>query len=158
MKLALTIMAALACLSYDRTCLAADRLVGDIYTKHSSPCEEAYSKVCNRWGQPHRLSWEHDLSTDGAFSSDVGIGTNSYGNLSLNIGGLWQPVKIGPVRAGVFASLVSGYTCEQLRTCVIVAGLAGTYEWEKAVIQVLYVPAVGQGTVAVWQLRGGLSF
>jgi hypothetical protein len=75
-----------------------------------------------------------------------------------NIGGMWQPIHIGPVRAGAWASLVSGYTCEQLRTCVIAAGLVGTMDYGPARLQVMYVPAVGQGTVSVWQLRGGFTF
>lgn len=156
MKLAFTIMAALACLADDRTCYAADRLVGDVYTYHSSHCQDAYAKVCEPWGQPHRLSWQHDVSSD--WSTDIGIGTNSYGKLSANAGMIYQPIQIGPVRAGVFASLVSGYNRRQLRTCVVAGGFLSTIEVERVVFQVMYVPAIGRGTVSVTQLRAGLTF
>lgn len=142
MKLAFILMAALACFADDRTCYAGDRLVGDVYTRHSSACQLA-TGGCEPWKQPHRLSWQHDLSD--TLSTDAGVGTNSYGNLSANLGLLWQPVKLGFLRGGVFAALASGYTCEQLRTCVLAGGLVATAELDRAVLQAVYVPAIKRG-------------
>lgn len=143
-------------LCWSTSCHAADYLVFDSYTKHSSVCQEAYSKTCEPWKQPRRVSWQHDF--DNSLTSDIGIGTNSYGKLSANIGGMWQPLELGIVKAGVFAAVVSGYSCEQLKTCVIAGGVVATVVFKTGTLQLLYVPAIGGGTVSVINLRVGVGF
>ena len=142
---------ALSCAAF-----AEDRLMADTYTKHSSVCQTSYGKTCERWQQPHRLSWQHDFDND--LSSDIGIGTNSYGKLSANIGGMWLPLKAGPVSFGAFGALATGYDCNQLRTCFIVGGVASSVVMGGLTMQVLYVPAVGGGTVSVVNVRMGMQF
>jgi len=135
---------------------AEDRMMVDVYTKHSSVCQTAYAKTCERWQQPHRLSIQRDFDND--LSSDIGIGTNSYGKLSASLGVMWLPLKAGPVSFGAFGALATGYDCNQLRTCFIVGGVASSIVMDELVLQVLYVPAVGSGTVSVVQLRVGVQF
>ena len=132
------------------------RIMADAYTKHSSVCQTAYDKTCERWEQPHRLSWQRDFEND--LSSDVGIGTNSYGKLSASIGGMWLPVKAGPISFGAFGALATGYNCNQLRTCVIVGGVASSVVVGRLTMQVLFVPAIGDGTVSVVNFRMGMGF
>lgn len=134
---------------------AEDRLVFDAYTKHSSHCQDAYSKTCTPWEQPKRLSWQHEV---GDFITDIGAGTNSYGKASYNVGGMYLPIRYGNVRMGTFGSFVTGYSCEQLKTCVIAGGVLLDYKYGDTVIQVLYVPAIGGGTVSVVNLRLGMAF
>lgn len=138
-----------------KTAHAEDRIIFDAYTKHSSDCQEAYSKTCNPWEQPKRVSWQR---TYGDFVTDLGAGTNSYGKTSYNAGGMYLPIHIGNVRMGAFGSLVSGYNCDQLKTCFIAGGVVADYSADGFVVQALYVPAVGGGTVSVFNLRLGFAF
>jgi hypothetical protein len=135
---------------------ASDRIMVDTYTGHSSYCQDSYSAICEPWKQPRRLSWQHDLSRD--LSTDIGLGTNSYGKESASAGLLYLPFHLGAVQAGAFAAVVSGYTCDQLKTCMLAAGEAVSVKMGSAVMQVLYVPAIGGGTVSVVQLRVGMEF
>ena len=144
MKLIL-ILVVLACLSQAHNCLAADRIMVDAYTHHSS----------GEWKRPNRMSWQHDLTED--LASDIGAGHNSYGKLSFNAGLIYQPLKVGSLSAGAFVSLVSGYTCEQLKTCAVAGGLIASYEVGTVTMQVLYVPAISDG-VSVTQARIGMRF
>jgi hypothetical protein len=144
------------CVIGDTRCYADDRLMLDAYTKHSSDCQYAYAKTCQRWDQPRRLSWQHDF-TD-SLSSDVGFGTNSYGAGSANIGAAWQPLHAGPVKVGAFVSYVTGYTCAQLKTCNVFGGAIATVQIKRAVVELMYVPAIGSGTISVAQVRAGVSF
>jgi hypothetical protein len=54
--------------------------------------------------------------------------------------------------------VVSGYTCEQVKTCVLAGGLIGSMKLGKVVAQVMYVPAFGKGTTEITQLRLGIEF
>lgn len=135
---------------------AEDRVMADMYTKHSSVCRTAYQAPCERWLQPRRMSLQRDFEHD--LTADIGIGTNSYGRPSVSLGGLWQPVGVGGLKAGLFGAVVSGYTCQELRTCAVVAGLVASATAGKSVVQVLYVPSVGDGTVSVVSIRVGMAF
>jgi hypothetical protein len=136
---------------------AQTAIVADTYTKHSSDCQEAYSKTCEPWQQPRRVSIQHNLTE--TITADVGFGTNSYGKFSASVGALYQPLQTKYLKAGVFAALVSGYTCEQLRTCFVAGGLAATITPnDRVFVQILFVPAVGDGTVSVINTRIGVNF
>lgn len=150
------IVLAMLCAAMSPRCYAEDRLMADAYTKHSSVCRTAYREPCERWEQPRRLSWQHDITE--YLSSDVGVGTNSYGRLSANIGALYQPINLGPIKAGIFGAIASGYTCKELRTCYLVGGLVATARAGNSYAQVLYVPSIGDGTVSVVNFRVGMGF
>jgi len=135
---------------------AADAILIDTYTRHTSECQQAYSVSCEPWKQPRRVSWQHDLSE--SWSTDIGTGTNSYGAKSANVGAMWQPLRYGAIKAGLWASIVTGYDCNQLRTCIVAGGVVSSVVVGRVVIQALYVPAIGDGTVGVWNLRTGYQF
>ena len=138
-----------------KTVHAEDRIVFDSYTKHSSDCQYAYAKTCKQWEQPKRVSWQR---TYGDFATDLGAGSNSYGKTSYNAGGMYLPIHVGNVRMGAFGSFVSGYNCNQLKTCFIAGGVVADYSADGIVMQVLYVPAIGGGTVSVVNVRLGFVF
>jgi hypothetical protein len=144
------------CALFANRCYADDRLMLDLYTKHSSPCQYAYAKTCEPWQQPRRMSWQHDFTE--SLSSDIGLGTNSYGNGSASFGAAWKPIHVAGVRAGVWAAYATGYTCAQLKTCSIVGGVIASTQSGKQAFDLLYVPAIGSGTVSVINLRIGYVF
>lgn len=53
------------------------------------------------------LGWEHKISED--LSSTVGFYRNSVRRDSAYAAVLWQPLQIGPVKAGVMAGVINGY-------------------------------------------------
>jgi hypothetical protein len=145
-----------ACFLCSTRCYADDRLMLDLYTKHSSDCQYAYAKTCEPWQQPRRMSWQHDFTE--SLSSDIGMGSNSYGNASVSLGAAWKPIHVAGIRAGVWGSYVTGYTCAQLKTCNVVGGAIASFYAGKIAIDLMYVPAIGDGTVSVTQIRGGIAF
>lgn len=134
---------------------AADRIMIDTYTRHTSDCQPA-SVLCDPWKQPRRVSWQHDLSE--SWATDIGAGTNSYGAKSANVGAMWQPIAREGIKAGLWAAFVTGYTREQLRTRFVAAGAVLTVSHSGLGLQLLYVPPVGRGSVGVWNLRTGYEF
>jgi hypothetical protein len=147
---------AITAIAFSSGAFSADRILFDTYTDHTSRCQSAYSSTCEPWKQPRRVSWQRDLTDQ--ISVDFGAGTNSYGKKSTNAGVLWQPIANEGIKAGLWASYVTGYDCNQLRTCYVVAGGVLTVSIRGFVGQVLYVPAVGSGTVGVINLRTGMEF
>jgi hypothetical protein len=137
-------------------CVAEDRIMLDAYTKHTSECQSSYAKKCEPWQQPHRISWQHDFNE--TLSTDVGFGTNSYGGGSMHMGGAYKPLKLGTFSAGVWGVYATGYTCAQLKTCNMLGGAVLSGQIGKGRWDVLWVPAIGNGTVSVTQLRMGVAF
>lgn len=53
------------------------------------------------------LGWEHKISED--LSSTVGFYRNSVRRNSAYAAVLWEPLQLGPVKAGVMAGVINGY-------------------------------------------------
>lgn len=95
-------------------------------------------------------------------SWEIGAGNNSYKRTAFHAGGMWNLLgsEGTTFRAGVWAAVSSGYGKSELRTNPFLGGLHATWAPENSStrLQLLYVPAVGEGTTAVLQARFGIRF
>jgi hypothetical protein len=129
---------------------ATDALVVDAYTF------SADRSVDGGWNRSGQLSWEHESSD--TVTTGIGIGPNVFGKMSISAGAKWEPMQIWRIKYGLWGALVTGYTCDQLKTCAVVGGLVATAIFGHIEVEILHVPRIGNGTKSVSQLRLGIVF
>lgn len=80
-----------------------------------------------------------------AWSAAGGFYRNSYDRRSTYLVGQWEPLALGPVRAGVFAGYVSGYTMRY----PLAAGFMLTTQTQPVSLTVRLVPGIGKHTTTL---------
>lgn len=86
---------------------------------------------------------------------EIGVFKNSIRNTSVSVGGSWQPLSFGPIKAGMFGGIASGY-CNGFMP---IGGLVLTYSASKHFdIEFVATPSVTKTGEGFTALRGVYRF
>lgn len=130
--------------------VATTAYAGDIHLQVHGISDHPNTKGLNErnWGLGARFQHTESLSTQ------VGVYKNSNNETTAYAVGQWQPLKLGPVRAGAFAGVASRYHHPE---APLVGGLMTT--WQGDVVSVTFrTTKSGDKNPAVRTLELGFKF